>query len=78
MLLNPDTVKDDIDRLTEEQLQQVADFIAFLRFRDRCHRQVLHEDQLVSLASEFAEEDSRLAEWGMGDYTELLNHEDLS
>jgi hypothetical protein len=78
MLLNPDTVKNDIDQLTEEQLQQVADFIAFLRFRDRRHRQVLHEDQLASLASEFAEEDSRLAEWGMEDYTELLSHEDLS
>ncbi|MCC5897787.1 MAG: hypothetical protein JJU32_07705 [Phormidium sp. BM_Day4_Bin.17] len=75
MLPNPDTVKNDIDRLTEEQLRQVADFIAFLRFRDRRHRQVLHEDQLASLASEFAEEDSRLAQLGMNEYAQMLHQE---
>ncbi|OAB57571.1 hypothetical protein AY600_18250 [Phormidium willei BDU 130791] len=75
MLLNPDTVKNDIDRLTEEQLQQVADFIAFLRFRDRRHR-CPNSHHLTSLAHGFVEEDSQLAQLGMDDYAQMLQQED--
>ncbi|MDG2990913.1 hypothetical protein L3556_08230 [Candidatus Synechococcus calcipolaris G9] len=69
-------LKQDIDQLTTEQLQQVADFIAFLKFRDKRRRIVLDPAQLTALATEFAEEDRSLAEAGMGDYAMMLAQED--
>ena len=42
MSVSTETLKQDLDKLTHNQLQQVADFIAFLKFRDRHqHRVVL-------------------------------------
>jgi hypothetical protein len=38
MSISSEAIKQDLDRLTSEQLQQVADFVAFLKFRDRYHR----------------------------------------
>ncbi|NJP11316.1 MAG: hypothetical protein HC866_19075 [Leptolyngbyaceae cyanobacterium RU_5_1] len=67
-------LQQDLAQLTHKQLQQVADFIAFLKFRDqRCRRIVLDPSQLAALATEFIEEDRALAELGMSDYTAMLN-----
>ena len=77
MSISSETLKQDLDRLTTEQLQQVADFIAFLKFRDRYHHKiVLDSSNLASLATEFAEEDRALAEAGMKDYKVILHRED--
>ncbi len=76
MLVTSEALKQDLDQLTNEQLQQVADFIEFLKFRDKRRRVVLDPAQLVSLATEFAEEDRTLAEIGMGDYAAMLAQED--
>ncbi|PPT05785.1 Programmed cell death antitoxin YdcD [Geitlerinema sp. FC II] len=76
MPIASETLKPEIDRLTNEQLQEVADFIAFLKFRDKRRRVVLDPAQLTSLATEFAEEDRTLAEAGMGDYAAMLDRED--
>jgi hypothetical protein len=73
MLVSPETVKQDIDLLNSEQLQQVADFIAFLKFRNKCRRIVWDRDRLASLANEFADEDLALAEAGMSDYAAILD-----
>lgn len=73
MPITSETLKQDLDRLTDEQLQQVADFIAFLKFQDKRRRVVLDPDRLTSLATEFAEEDRLLAEAGMSDYVTLLD-----
>ena len=70
MAVTSEALKQDLDRLTQGQLQQVADFIAFLKFRDR-PRLELTPSQLATLAKEFAdfaEEDRALAELGMRDY----------
>ena len=75
MPITSEALKQDIDRLTAEQLQQVADFIAFLKFRDQRHRFTLDPTQLVSLVTEFAEEDRTLAEAGMDDYAAMLDRE---
>jgi hypothetical protein len=75
MPISSEALKQDIDRLTEEQLQQVADFIAFLKFRDKRYRFTLDPTQLVSLTTEFAEEDRTLAEAGMDDYAAMLAQE---
>ena len=77
MLISSEALKQDLDQLTQEQLQQVADFIAFLKFRHkRRHHIVLEASQLAALATEFAEEDRALAEAGISDYAAMLSQED--
>jgi hypothetical protein len=77
MTVSTEALKQDLDRLTHKQLQQVADFIAFLRFRNqRRHRVISEPTQLAALFAEFAEEDRALAEVGIGDYAVMLQQED--
>ena len=52
MSISTETIKRDIDLLSSEQLQQIADFIAFLRFQDQRRRTVLDPEQLAPLARE--------------------------
>jgi len=76
MQISSEALKQDLERLTSEQLQQVAEFIAFLKFRARRDRRVrLDPSQLTTLAT-FGEEDSALAEVGMSDYATMLHQED--
>ena len=77
MPVSTEAIKQDIDRLTHNQLQQVADFIAFLNFRhQRDRRNILDRSQLADLFTEFADEDRALAEAGMNDYAIMLDRED--
>lgn len=78
MTIPREVLKQDLDKLTSKQLQQVADFIAFLKFQDQRqrHRLVLDSTQLTLLKTEFAEEDRTLAETGMDDYADMLSQED--
>jgi hypothetical protein len=77
MPVSAEALKQDLDRLTHNQLQQVADFIAFLKFRNqRRHRVVLDSMQLADLFTEFADEDRAFAEAGMNDYAVMLDRED--
>jgi hypothetical protein len=77
MPVSTEALKQDLDRLTHNQLQQVAEFIAFLKFRNqRHHRIVLDPMQLADVFTEFADEDRALAEAGMNDYTVMLHQED--
>jgi hypothetical protein len=77
MPVSTEAIKQDIDRLTHNQLQQVADFIAFLNFRhERNRRNLIDRSQLANLFTEFADEDRALAEAGMNDYSIMLDRED--
>ena len=76
MPISTETIKQDLDQLTSEQLQQVANFIAFLKFQDKRRHVVLDLDQLASLPTEFAEEDRALSEEGMSDYAAMLHQDD--
>ncbi|WP_225889380.1 hypothetical protein [Halomicronema hongdechloris] len=77
MPVTSEALKRDLDQLiTSAQLAEVADFIAFLRFRDRRRHITLDPAQLSALATEFAEEDHSLAEAGMDDYSAMLAQED--
>jgi hypothetical protein len=77
MPLSTEALKQDLDGLTHKQLQQVADFIDFLKFRNQRHHQGISEPiQMAALFAEFAEEDLALAEAGMGDYAVMLQQED--
>jgi len=76
MLATSESLKQDIEKLTDEQLQQVAEFIAFLQFQEKRKRIILDPVLLAPLATEFADEDRALAESGMGDYADMLAQED--
>jgi hypothetical protein len=68
MSIASETLKQDIDKLDRDRLQQVADFIAFVKFRDKRHRLTLDPTKMASLFAEFADEDRSIAESGIGDY----------
>lgn len=74
MELIRESLEQDLDRLSNPQLQQVADFIAFLKFRDRPGR-TIDVTQFAAIA-DFAEDDRSIAEAGMEDYIALLPQED--
>jgi hypothetical protein len=76
MPVSTEALKQDLDQLTRDQLQQVADFIAFLKFCNQHRRVVLDPTQLAALLTEFADEDRALAEAGMSDYAAMLHQED--
>jgi hypothetical protein len=77
MFTSPQALKHDLDQLTSEQLQQVADFIAFLKFRDKNQRRsAIDPAQLAALMNESVEEDAALAEAGMNDYAAMLEQEE--
>jgi hypothetical protein len=77
MPISTEALKQDLDQLTHSQLQQVADFIAFLKFRDQQHQRIILDSaQLAAFFAEFADEDRALAETGIDDYARILQKED--
>jgi hypothetical protein len=77
MPVSTEALKQDLDRLSHNQLQQVADFIAFLKFRNQRHpRIIIDPKHLADLFTEFADEDRAIAEEGMNDYAVMLHQED--
>jgi hypothetical protein len=67
-----------VEGLSDPDLEQVAEFLAFLKFRSRPQSTPsLDETQLASLYAEFAEEDRALAEEGMSEYASGLHAEDM-
>ena len=76
MQVTRDSIKQEIDHLDNAQLAQLADYIAFLKFRSRFQQHTPNMAQCASLYQEFAEEDQLLAEEGITDYANLLEQED--
>jgi len=70
-------VVEDLKSLSEAELREVADYLAFLKFRARRSAPAFNEAQLAALYSEFADEDRHLAEEGLTDYAEGLIEEDV-
>jgi len=68
---------EELEMLGERELQELAEYVAFLKFRSRfiLLREV-NEDQIAALYREFSEEDRKLAEEGMADYANSLAKED--
>jgi hypothetical protein len=67
------SIKEDVlqglETLSEAELAQVAEFVAFLKFRARFQPMpALAEAQLATLYTACAEEDRALAEEGMAEY----------
>lgn len=67
----------EIDRLDEEQLQELEDFLFFLKFRSRISRpSEVKEAEIARLYSDSSEEDRFMSEEGMDDYLPGLLEED--
>jgi hypothetical protein len=68
-----------LDTLSEAELGQVAEFVAFLKFRARLQPiPTLDEAELATLYATCAEEDRALAEEGLAEYVRGLCQEDVS
>ena len=74
--ITKETLKKDIDRLNDQQIKQIADFIAFLKFQSKLSKPTPDFSQFANLYQEFADEDRELAEIGMNEYTKSLKNED--
>ena len=70
-------VVEQLKTLSEAQIKEVAEYVAFLKFRTRTASPPLAEAQLAALYAEFADEDRDLAEAGMREYVEGLAREDV-
>jgi hypothetical protein len=75
-IITKESLKQELDYFNDEQLKQIADFIAFIKFQTQFTRQQTDVSQFVDLYQEFAQEDRELAEAGISEYAELLNSED--
>jgi hypothetical protein len=70
-------VAQQLDGLTETELVQIGEYLAFLKFRSRVKSiPALDQTELASLYAEFGDEDRELAEQGMSDYAKSLTEED--
>jgi len=69
-------ILEEIKTLSEAEIKEVAEYLAFLKYRSQGKSRVVNESQLAALYAEFAEEDRNLAEEGMADYGEGLMKED--
>ena len=69
-------VVEELKTLSEAELKEVAEYLAFLKFRARRAAPSLDESQLGALYAEFADEDRNLAEEGVADYAVGLMEED--
>ena len=66
-----------LNDLSDDDLEEVVEYIEFLKFRSRHQRQALPDAaQLAELYAAFADEDRQLAEEGMADYALGLVEED--
>ena len=74
--ITKESLKRELDYFNDEQLKQIADFIAFIKFQMIFSQQTTDISQFANLYQEFAQEDSELAEAGISEYAELLNRED--
>jgi len=67
----------EIKSLNEQQLHEVKEYVAFLKFRSRfMPPPSFDENRIAKLYSKFAKEDRDLAEEGMTEYASSLIKED--
>ncbi len=71
-----DQISQQLNHLSEEQLNQVADFITFLKFKQKLVKPIVNTEKLAQIYQYFGEEDRQLAEAGINEYADLLTQED--
>jgi hypothetical protein len=68
-----------IEDLTAEESEEVARYVAFVKFRSRLvPAPAMDEERMAALYAEVAEEDRRMAEEGMSGYADQLRKEDAA
>ncbi len=79
MISTKEKVVTDLAELNDRQLQTVAEFLEFLKFRERRKFETQFDDvELEALYAEFADEDRELAETGLAEYAANLEREDAA
>jgi ABC-type phosphate transport system auxiliary subunit len=79
MISTREKVVMSLSDLTEAQLREVAEYLEFLKFRERRKGEPqLDEAELEALYAEFADEDRELAESGLTEYATNLEREDMA
>lgn len=79
MISTREKVVINLSDLTEPQLRQVAEYLEFLKFRERHKNDSQFDDaKLEALYAEFADEDRELAEVGLAEYATSLEREDAA
>lgn len=79
MISTKEKVVTDLAELNDAQLQTVAEFLEFLKFRERRKYETQFDDvELEALYGEFADEDRELAEVGLAEYAANLEREDAA
>jgi hypothetical protein len=77
MISIKEQVVTSLTELSEAQLQTVAEFLEFLKFRERYKIEWQYdESELEVLYGEFSDEDRELAEAGLAEYASGLERED--
>ena len=77
MISTKEKVVIELAELNDMQLQTVAEFLEFLKFRERRKFETQFDDaELEALYAEFADQDRELAEAGLAEYASNLNRED--
>ncbi len=79
MISTKEKVVTSLAELSDSQLQTVAEFLEFLKFRERRKVETPIDDaELEALYAEFADEDRELAESGLTEYAANLEREDTA
>jgi hypothetical protein len=78
MQVTRETIQQEIEQLNDTQLEEIVQFIEFVKFRSKFQKKVTDLNQFASLYQDFAQEDRELAEIGMTDYANQLRREDQS
>lgn len=77
MIVLKEVITQELENLNKQQLQQVADFVAFLKYKNRVASLKIDEKQMAALYQEFDKEDRNLAEEGIDEYAKSLHKEDF-
>lgn len=77
MMKVQERLQEEIKSLNEQQLNDLEQYIAFLKYRSRFMiLRSFDNDNIFSLYRKFSKEDIKFAEEGMDDYIVGLNKED--
>ncbi|CAN5762536.1 hypothetical protein BH20ACI4_BH20ACI4_13380 [soil metagenome] len=78
MISTKEKVVTTLEELNDRQLQTVAEFVEFLKFRERRNSEPHFDDaELEALYAGFADEDRQFAEVGLTEYAANLEREEL-